>query len=285
MNMVDLHCHTTASDGALTPTQLVARAARLALRVIAVTDHDSTEGVAEALAAGQRFGVEVIPGVEINTDVPGTEVHVLGYFINHADPALCSELTRLCDGRIGRARRMAEKLAEMGAPVRFERILEIAGEGAVGRPHVAQALLEAGHVVSFEQAFDKYIGRNSPAYVERLKFTPAEACALIRRAGGLPVLAHPVFFDRYGAIKAPFDLDAMLPELIGAGLIGLEVYYPGYDAVTVAYLMAVARRYRLLHTGGTDFHGVRANEPDLGGVYVPMKAVRKLRAAWQHLGR
>ncbi len=285
MNTVDLHCHTTASDGALTPTQLVERAARLALQVIAVTDHDSTEGVAEALTAGRRLGVEVIPGVEINTDVPGTEVHVLGYFVDHTDPHLRRELARLRDGRIGRAQRMAEKLAEMGAPVRFERILEIAGEGAVGRPHVAQALLEAGHVASFEQAFEQYIGRNSPAYVERLKFTPAEACALIRQAGGVPVLAHPVFFDRYGAVKAPFDLDAMLPELIAAGLKGLEVYYPGYDVVTVAYLMAIARRYELLHTGGTDFHGVRANEPDLGGVYVPMKTVHRLRAAWTNLGR
>ena len=118
----------------------------------------------------------------------------------------------------------------MGAPVRFERILEIAGEGSVGRPHVAQALLEAGHVTSCEEAFDKYIGRNSPAYVDRMKFTPAEACPLIRRAGGVPVLAHPVFFDRTARSSAPFDLDTMLPDLIAAGLMGLEVYYPGYDA-------------------------------------------------------
>jgi len=281
MNAVDLHCHTTASDGALTPAQLVERAARLALKVIAVTDHDSTEGVVAALAAGERHGVEVIPGVEINTDVPGTEVHVLGYFLDYTDPTLCGELARLRDGRVGRAKRMAEKLTEMGAPIRFERILEIAGEGSVGRPHVAQALVEAGHVTSFDQAFERYIGRNSPAYVERMKFTPAEACALIRRVGGLPVLAHPVFFDRYGAIKSPFNLDAMLPELIGAGLVGLEVYYPRYDAVTIEYLMAVARRYHLLHTGGTDFHGIRANEPDLGGVYVPMKVVNRLREAWK----
>jgi len=285
MNAVDLHCHTTASDGALTPAQLVERAARLALKVIAVTDHDSTEGVAAALAAGKLHGVEVIPGVEINTDVPGTEVHVLGYFLDYTDPELCRELARLRDGRVGRAKRMAEKLAEMGAPVRLERILELAGEGAVGRPHVAQALVEAGYAATFEQAFEKYIGRNSPAYVERMKFTPVEACALIRRVGGLPVLAHPVFFDRYGAIKSPFDLDAMLPELIAAGLAGLEVYYPRYDAITIEYLMAVARRYRLLHTGGTDFHGIRANEPDLGGVYVPMKVVRKLRDASQSIRR
>lgn len=283
MNEVDLHCHTTASDGALTPTQLVARAARLAVKVIAITDHDSTEGVAEAQAAGQVHGVEVIAGVEINTDVPGSEVHVLGYFVNPTHDELTVQLARMREGRIGRARRMAEVLTEMGAPVRFERILAIAGEGAVGRPHVAQALLEAGHVQSFGEAFDKYIGRNSPAYVERMKFAPPEACALIRRAGGVPVLAHPVFFDRYGAIKPAFDLEALAPEMIASGLLGLEVYYPGYDAITIEYLLGVARKHGLLVTGGTDFHGVRPNELNLGGVYVPRKVVNRLRAAWERL--
>lgn len=283
MNEVDLHIHSTASDGALTPTQLVARAGRLALKVIAITDHDSTEGVSEAQAAGPRYGVEVISGVEINTDVPGSEVHVLGYYVDPGHPELTAQLARLRDGRIGRARRMAEKLGEMGAPVSFERILAIAGEGAVGRPHVAQALVEAGHVVTMAEAFERYIGRNSPAYVDRLKFTPAQACTLIRRAGGVPVLAHPVHFDQYGAIRATFDLDAMLPELKAAGLLGLEAYYPGYDAVTMEYLLDVARRHNLLVTGGTDFHGTRASEPDLGGIYVPMKVVRRLQEAWQEL--
>ena len=279
MNEVDLHTHTTASDGALTPAQLVARAAKLALKIMAVTDHDSTEGIREAQAAGQAHSIEVIAGVEINTDVPGSEVHVLGYFVDPFHPELNAQLARIREGRIGRARKMAEVLTEMGAPVRFERILEIAGEGSVGRPHVAQALLEAGHVTSFGEAFDKYIGRNSPAYVERMKFTPAEACALIRRAGGVPVIAHPVHFDRYGAIKSGFDFRALLPEMIAAGLAGLEVYYPGYDAITIEHLLGVARRNGLLVTGGTDFHGIRANEPDLGSVFVPRKAIRRLREA------
>ncbi|PKO21537.1 MAG: hypothetical protein CVU38_14190 [Chloroflexi bacterium HGW-Chloroflexi-1] len=281
MNEVDLHTHTTASDGSLTPTELVARAAKLALKVLAITDHDSTEGVAEALAAGQTYGVEVIPGVEINTDVPGAEVHMLGYFVDHTDPAFRAELARLRDGRVGRARRMAEVLTEMGAPVDFQRILEIAGEGAVGRPHVAQALVEAGHVPSREVAFARYIGRNSPAYVNRMKYTPAEAVTAIRGAGGAPVLAHPVTYDRYGKIETPLDLGEELPRLIDAGLIGIEVYYRGYDAVTIEYLMNVARQYRLLVTGGSDFHSIRPNELDLGGVYVPMKVVRRLRQAWQ----
>lgn len=280
MNQVDLHTHTTASDGQLTPTQLINRAARLALKVIAITDHDTTAGVAEASAAGQALGVEVIPGVEINTDVPRAEVHVLGYFVDPDHPELHTQLARIREGRVGRARKMAEVLTEMGAPVSFTRILEIAGEGAVCRPHVAQALVEAGHARGYQDAFERYISRNSPAYVEREKFTPAEACALIRRAGGIPVLAHPVSFDRYGAMRTALDLDSALPALIAAGLGGIEVYYPRYDAITVEHLLAAARHYGLLVTGGTDFHGVRPNEPDLGGIYVPMKAVHRLHAAW-----
>ncbi len=277
MNQVDLHTHTTASDGQFTPTQLVNRACRLGLKVLGITDHDTVAGVAEAQAAGAACGVEVVAGVEINTDVPGAEVHVLGYFIDPTHGELNEQLARIREGRVGRAKKMAEVLTQMGAPIRFERILEIAGEGSVGRPHVAQALLEAGHISSYSEAFTKYIGRDSPAYVERMKFSPAEACALIRRAGGLPVLAHPVHFDKWGKIKTRFDEGGLLPSMLDAGLVGLEVYYTGYDAITVEHLLNTARRYGLLATGGTDFHGIRANEPDLGGVYVPMKVVRRLK--------
>ncbi|MCU0506921.1 MAG: PHP domain-containing protein [Anaerolineae bacterium] len=277
MNQVDLHTHTTASDGQFTPAQLVQRACRVGLKVLAVTDHDTVAGVADAQAAGATCGVEVIPGVEINTDVPGAEVHVLGYFIDPGHAELNEQLARIREGRVGRAKKMAEVLTEMGAPIRFERILEIAGEGSVGRPHVAQALLEAGHISSYSEAFTRYIGRESPAYIERMKFTPAEACALICRAGGLPVLAHPVHFDRWGKIKARFDEGGLLPGMLEAGLAGMEVYYTGYDAVTIEQLLNTARHYGLLATGGTDFHGIRPNEPDLGGVYVPMKVVRRLK--------
>lgn len=277
MNQVDLHTHTTASDGAFTPAQLVYRASRLGLTVMSVTDHDTVAGVREAQAAGASLGVEVIPGVEINTDVPSAEVHVLGYFVDPDHAELNEQLATIREGRVARARSMAEVLTAMGAPVDFERILQIAGEGSVGRPHVAQALLEAGHVTSYGQAFEKYIGRNSPAYVERTRFSPGQACALIRRAGGLPVLAHPVFFDQYGMIKARFDETSLLPEMLAAGLAGIEVYYPGYDAVTIEWLLKLARQHGLLATGGTDFHNIRPNEPDLGGVYVPMKVVRRLK--------
>jgi predicted metal-dependent phosphoesterase TrpH len=284
MNQVDLHTHTTASDGALTPTQLIHRAARRGLTTLAVTDHDTTAGLAEARAAAAPLGITLIPGVEINTDMPGAEVHILGYFIDGEHPELVSQLAHIRAGRIRRAQTMAAALTQMGAPVRFERILEIAGEGAVGRPHVAQALVEAGHVRSFGEAFERYIGRNSPAYVERQKFTPAEACALIALAGGLPVLAHPIFFGAGGRIQAATALETLLPGLLDAGLRGIEVYYTGYDAITIEYLLGHARRYGLLPTGGTDFHGIRPGEGDLGSVYVPNKVVRNLRAAWESDG-
>lgn len=283
MNEVDLHTHTTASDGVLSPAQLVARAAHLALKVLAITDHDTTDGVTEAAEAAREAGIELIPGVEINTDIPGNEVHVLGYYVDVARQTFVEELARLREGRLGRARRMVEVLGKMGVPISMQRVLQLAGEGSVGRPHVAQALIEAGYVMSFNEAFDRYIGRNGPAYVPRMKFSPAEACALIRSAGGVPVLAHPVYFGPGGVIKAPFDLDMMLPDLLAAGLLGIEVYYPGYDATTTEYLMNIARRHGLLLSGGSDFHGIQVEHADLGGVYVPMKVVRRLRAAWEGL--
>jgi 3',5'-nucleoside bisphosphate phosphatase len=285
LNEVDLHCHTTASDGVLSPTELVQRADRLAVAVIAVTDHDSTEGVAEALSAGRRCGVEVIPGVEINTDVPEGEVHILGYFVDHADTAFTAELQRLRRGRLRRAERMVEVLARLGAPISLERVLQIASDGAVGRPHVARALLEAGHVATFGEAFDRFIGRHSPAYIPRTRFTPSEACALIRSAAGVPVFAHPVIFGTGGVIKGPLPLDTMVPQLMRAGLMGLEVYYAGYDAVTTEYLMGLARRHRLLMTGGSDYHGGLPDHYDLGSVYVPRRVVRRLREAWEDMRR
>ncbi len=283
MNEVDLHCHTSASDGALEPSELVKRAAHLALRIIAITDHDTVAGVPAALEAGKGDNLEVIPGVEINTDVPGSEAHVLGYFVDYRQEAFSAELARLREGRLARAREMVERLAALGAPISLVRVLQIARDGSVGRPHVAQALMEAGHVSTFGEAFDRFIGRNSPAYVERMKFTPAQACQLIRQAGGVPVLAHPVIFDAFGNVNGPLPLETMLPELQDAGLQGLEVYYPAYDARTTEYLMGLARRFGLLLTGGTDFHGRQLDRIDLGGVYVPRKAVRRLRAAWERL--
>ncbi len=276
-NQVDLHLHTTASDGSDTPRELVARARQAGLAVIAITDHDSTEGVVEAVAAGRENGLEVIPGIEISTDVPQAEVHVLGYFVDYEDAELQRTLRLLRESRRGRARAMVDKLAQLGMPIEWERVKELAGAGAVGRPHVAQALVEKGYVKTAAEAFDRYIGRNGPAYVERYKLSPVEAVELIRRASGLPGLAHPVVEGAAEALGEALDLDALLAELKQAGLVAVECYYTGYTPEITRQLLAKARQFDLIPTGGSDYHGRNLVGPVLGGVYVPPESVAALR--------
>ncbi|OGO07253.1 MAG: phosphatase, partial [Chloroflexi bacterium RBG_13_60_13] len=223
----DLHLHTTASDGRYSPEELVGKAAGLGLEVIAITDHDSVNGVAPALKAAQSFpSLKVIPGVEIGTDVPDGEVHVLGYFINYVDAGLVDKLVELRDSRKIRARKMIAKLANLGVSVEWERVQEIAGSGSVGRPHVAQAIMEKGYVQSLKEAFIKYIGRDGPAYAEREKMTPQQVVELVVKVGGLAVLAHPADIE---------DLEDLIPRLQRVGLAGIEVYYNAYGKSTVQH--------------------------------------------------
>jgi hypothetical protein len=267
---IDLHTHTTASDGVLAPDALVAEAAAAGVRVLAVCDHDSTNGVEAALAAGAACGVEVWPGVELSCDTDTGEMHILGYFVDHRSPWLAALLARLRDGRLRRAERMVERLVEIGAPLALARVQALAGGGAIGRPHVARALVEAGHTRTINEAFDRYLGRHGPAYVERLKVMPAQAVNIVRAAGGLAVLAHP----GWGVAD-----EAILP-LAAAGLDGLEVYYPEHTPAQVEHYAALARRLGLLVTGGTDFHGGEAaSRGRLGSQYVPESVAPALRAA------
>lgn len=264
---IDLHTHTTASDGLLGPEALVRLAREAGVDVLGVADHDSTAGLDAAMATGARLGVEVIPAVEINTDVDESEVHVLGYFIEHRQEWLQDFLTRLRDGRENRAAKMVGKLNALGIPIQYERVRRLA-EGAVGRPHVARALIEAGAVRTTEEAFQKYIGRGGPAYVERMKVTPEEAVQIILRAGGIPVLAHPGWGVR----------DEMIPPLVEAGLEGLEVYYPDHTPAMVTHFLDMAARYSLLTTGGTDYHGGDlATGVGIGSQYVPVEVLTRLK--------
>ena len=279
MNTIDLHCHTTDSDGKYTPTQLVQMAAEMDLRTIGVCDHDSTEGLAEALAVGASLSVEVVPGVELSCDVEQGELHMLGYYPSFDHAAFQAELARLREGRVGRAEGMVQKLAELGYPISFERVQQLAGDGAIGRPHVAQALIEAGHVRTKGEAFDKLIGRHGPAYVERAKLSPADACRLLRSVGGLPVFAHPFIVTGDGRTLEPLPVEASLPELVDAGLAGIETYYPGYTPGHIERLMRLARRYGLVVTGGSDFHGEGSAGAPLGSIYVPAKCLTALKQA------
>lgn len=276
---VDLHLHTTASDGAFTPSELIREAKAYGLECIAITDHDSTNGIDEALVEGERQGVHVIPGIEMSTDIPRAEVHVLGYYLDYHDEEFQKVLQQLRDGRRDRAEKIVAKLAEMGLPLMWDRVLEVAGKGSVGRPHIAQVMVEMGYVASNIEAFASYIGRNAPAYVERYKLTPMEAIALIRKTKGLPVLAHP------GEL---FNLTQLLPDMISAGLVGMEAYYGDYSPEAVEGLLSLADEYGLIPTGGTDFHRV---EPDghgpkhPGDTWVPWESVRRLKALASRLGR
>ena len=269
MSRVDLHVHTTASDGKFTPAEIVCKAREAGLLYIGICDHDSIDGVAKAQEAVLKNpGLTVIEGVEINTDVPAGELHILGYYYDPDNPELIQTLERLRNCRIERAHKMINKLRKMGLKIDFLRVEELAGEGAIGRPHIAQAMLEKGYINSFREAFTKYITRGGPAYVERDKITPIEAIQLILRAGGIPVLAHPLAFENFEAIIADLKL---------GGLAGMEVYYNNYDPEQIKKLLQIAEQYDLIPTGGSDFHGLDAmNESPLGTVEVPLESVERL---------
>ena len=257
----DFHCHSTASDGVLSPADLVKLAYEQGVRVMALTDHDSTEGLAEARAAIEP-DFTLIPGVELGTDIPGAEVHMLGLFLDPDQPELQEILKKLRDGRLGRGEGIVKKLEEMGNKISWEQVQRIAGDASVGRPHIAQALLDNGEVATIKEAFDKYIARNGPAYVERDKMTPVEAVETIVRMGGIPCIAHPRDLE---------NIDNMLAELKAAGMVAMEVYYKDYAPDEVERLRQLAEKHDLLALGGSDYHGLHGpNEPFPGGQHTPV---------------
>jgi predicted metal-dependent phosphoesterase TrpH len=270
VSRIDLHIHSTASDGKLTPSDIIREAAERGLTTIALADHDSIDGIAPAIRAAQAFPeLNVIPGVEISTDIPSGELHMLGYFIDYVDPQFRATLDRFKNSRLQRGQKMVAKLKKLGINVDWQRVQEIAGDSSIGRPHIAQAMLEGGYITSIKQAFTEYLGRNRPAYVEREKMTPEETVELITGAKGLPVLAHPLTLN---------DPETMTRELKAVGLAGIEAYYNGYTKEEVGRLLRLAERYELIVTGGSDYHGLDSTETAIGGADVPMEAVERLIA-------
>ena len=259
----DFHTHSTASDGRLTPAELVDLVAGQGVRYHALTDHDSTQGIAEARAAAKKHAnYTLIPGVEMGTDIEGAEVHMLGLYLFPEDDELQALLAKLREGRVGRGEGIVRKLRELGVMIEWERVQEIAGDASVGRPHVAQAILEKGYVKNVAEAFDRWIGRNGPAYVERDKMTPAEAVRCIVERGGLACLAHPADL---------LVLDTLLPELKDAGMAAMEVYYKDYPPETVGRLRQTAEAHGLLPLGGSDYHGIFGpTEPLPGDQWTPV---------------
>ncbi len=266
---VELHCHTTASDGAYTPSELVRVARMKGVGVLAVTDHDTIDGHAEAIAAGAVNGVHVIPGIEISSLSPAGEVHILGYGLEPSDAETRDRIARLRTSRESRARRILAKLDDLGKPVAFERVKRLAGDAMIGRPYIAAAMVESGHVLTKQQAFDEYLAEGQPAFAPNDALTPAEAVELIHRAGGAAVVAHP------GLYKG--DTTEMLIELIRHGLDGVEVFYPLHTPQQIECYVAFAARHKLLATGGSDFHGPQGdNELTLGSISLPSGALEQL---------
>jgi len=269
---IDLHLHTLASDGRLTPTELIQLVVKQGLKTVSITDHDSTEGLAEAYEAAKEFPhLRIIPGIEMSADLPGNEVHVLGYFLDYHDVEFQATLTEFRRGRVDRAQIMVEKLDALGMHVEWEQVQRFAGDGSVGRPHIALALVEAGYFKEPKEAFKEYLGNDGLAYYDRPKLNPIESVEMIKRVGGVPVLAHPTFMN---------DMESGITELKKVGLLGMEVYYAQYDDGTVRHLARLAKEYDLIPCGGSDYHGLgNSGEPLPGTLGPPDETINLLEYA------
>ena len=278
MDKVDLHVHSTASDGSLTPREVVAAAKAQGLRAIALTDHDTIDGLAAAVAAGAELGLEVIPGIEISAHHEPGSMHILGYFLDYQAPLLQARLDILQQARADRNPQIIAKLQKLGVDISLAEVQQASGGGQVGRPHIAQVLVEKGYVASFQEAFERYIGNHGPAYVAKFRFPPQEAIAMIQAVGGVAGLAHP-FTLEYSSTS---HLRSILAQLVSFGLQALEVYYPEHDLQRQELYRQLAAEFGLVITGGSDFHGAIKPEILLGqvgpGQTVGYEAVARLRA-------
>lgn len=255
----DFHLHSIASDGVRTPSWVMETAAANGVRVLALTDHDTTEGLAEARAAAQTAGLRLISGIELSVDLDGADAHLLGFGFDIAHGPLQAYLGEQREGRVGRMKRIVRVLAEHGVTVEVDRVLEIAGEASVGRPHLARALVEAGYVSSVAEAFETWLGDGRPGHITRDRLTPAEAIALVHEAGGAVFVAHPLFLGD--------NHEEAVTALAGMGLDGMETYYKHYDAETVAAHEALATKLGLARSGGSDYHGLgNPNDREIGDI-------------------
>lgn len=270
----DLHCHTSASDGILTPWELVKHAADIGLKVVGITDHDTLSGYKEAVQAGEAFNVEILKGVELNTDWQGVEVHILGYEMNPQATILEEKLAKLREERFKRVYTIIEKMQSLGIPIQKVDVEKIAKGESIGRPHIAQVLVNKGLVGSISEAFDRYIGSGALAFVPRYKITPEEGIKLIRQAGGVAVLAHPGIYS----------LEKGIEGWVKAGLQGIEVSHPEHTHQDEKKYRELAKQYGLIITGGSDFHGEeRKPGVRLGGWGTCYGVVEKIRnLAYSH---
>lgn len=265
--MIDLHVHSTFSDGTCTPEELVELGASAGLSAMALTDHDTTEGVPRFLAAAQARGMRAVSGVELSVDVPGVIVHVLAYGCDPDNAPLCAALARIRESRHRRNVEIIAKLVRLGCCITWKDVMDFAGdEGVVARPHFAQALVKRGYARGKQDAFRRYLAKGAPAYADRFRLAPEDALLLVADAGGVSALAHPALCN-----LAPADLRALVARLAACGLGGLEVYYTGHRQEQVNALLQLADGYGLIPTGGSDFHGAIAPDVKLGTAYGSLK--------------
>ena len=279
---IDLHIHSTASDGSFTPAEILDQARKLNLAAIAITDHDSIDGSREALRSGIPPSIDFLTGVEISAAhppfFPGSgSFHILGYDIDLDNRDLNQALNKLQDARKNRNPAILKLLNQLGFPISLEEVNQEVGEGQLGRPHIACAMVKNGYVVSIDEAFDKYLGTDRPAYVDKYRIECEQAINIIRAAGGIPALAHPALLN----IESDQKLDALLQNLVKIGLAGIEVYYPGHSPQQIRQYTQLAKKYGLLMTGGTDFHGTITPEIKMGSgkgtLFIPYSLYEKLR--------
>ncbi len=276
---IDLHVHSTASDGSLSPLKIIERAKEIGLRAVAITDHDTVEGSAEALGYPPCPSLEILSGIEISARVPSGTMHILGYLLRLDDLTLRQTLKRLQEARANRNIKIVEKLQDLGVSIQYDEIRAVSGGGQIGRPHIAQVLVRKGAARSLGEAFKKFLRKEGPAYVARYRLLPSEAIQMILRAGGVPVLSHPFTLDA----KDERELEGILVDLKEAGLKGVEVYYPEHGPKRTARYERLARRHGLVMTGGTDFHGAAKPRVQMGigrgDLRIPYRLVEKLKEA------
>ena len=265
----DLHIHTTCSDSTLSPEDVVLQAHAAGLMCVAITDHDTLEGVEPARKAAHEYALEVISAVELSSEIQGKDVHVLGYFVDDANVSFRSQLKRMQDVRRERLQGMVEKFNTLGkGHLTWEDVLPFAQGSSVGRPHLAMAMRQKGIVTTIAEAFEKYIGEDGPAYVKRFNISPFEAIDLIKKVGGVSVLAHPMVTNK----------DELIPSFAEAGLKGIEVYYPNYSESTVRHYEGIAQKHNLAVTGGSDAHGKAKPNTYVGKIKIPYELVEKLKS-------
>ncbi|MFH2013022.1 MAG: PHP domain-containing protein [Pseudomonadota bacterium] len=260
MGYIDLHVHTTASDGALPPSELVRYAKEKGLKTIAITDHDTVDGNIEALKEGARIGLEVIPGVEISVECPYGTMHMLGHFIDIDNGLLKESLEFLQRMRSERNIKILDRLKKLGMAIEFSDVLKMSGGGQIGRPHFAKAIVKGGYAETYQEAFDRFLKKGASAYVDKVRFSPEKAIGLILKSKGIPVLAHP--YTMNGFSKGEFE-DFFI-QLIELGLKGIEAYYPEHTDEQISYYKYLAEKHRILITGGSDYHGNNKPGGDIG---------------------